>query len=549
MSSRADSASSGAVVLHGDGVSGGQTAGPVFVGREEVPQRSADGDLGAATQAVAARLRDLAQVVSGRGDPGAEILEAQAMMAEDPTLLAAIEEERTPGKPLTEAVAAGADRVATQLDELEDEYLRARAEDVREVGRLLALQLSGASGSRLAGLSRRAIVVSHELQPVDLLGVDSRLLLGLVTEVGGRTSHAAIVARELGIPAVTNLAGGLAAAARLPAAEVDGDTGRVRFAERVEERAPEDVSSRVDLDSLPVPLMANVASVEAALAAARRGARGIGLFRTEFMFMSAAGPMSEDQQLAIYSAACAAMAPHPVTVRTLDAGADKPLPYLTGRREANPQLGRRGVRLWLHERRLWQPQVRALLRTAAAHPNLQVMAPMIAAREEMLSVRRRFQDEASALGLAVPTLGMMVEVPAAAAALEAFAGAADFISFGTNDLTQYVVAADRELAWNQWLSPANPGVLRLIATAAASARDLGMDAGVCGESAGDPLLAVFMVGAGVASLSMTVDALSDVAGALRTLGYERCRTAAEAALRSVTAAGALARLRHALAKA
>ena len=146
MSSRADSASRGAVVLHGDGVSGGQAAGPVFVGREEVPQRSADGDLGAATRAVTARLRDLAQVVSGRGDPGAEILEAQAMMAEDPTLLAAIDEERTPGKPLTDAVAAGADRVATQLDELEDEYLRARAEDVREVGRLLALQLSGASG-------------------------------------------------------------------------------------------------------------------------------------------------------------------------------------------------------------------------------------------------------------------------------------------------------------------------------------------------------------------------------------------------------------------
>jgi len=305
----------------------------------------------------------------------------------------------------------------------------------------------------------------------------------------------------------------------------------------------------VDLDSLPVRLMANVASVEAAQAAARRGARGIGLFRTEFMFMSSAGPMSEEQQLAIYSEACAAMAPHPVIVRTLDAGADKPLPYLAGRREENPQLGRRGVRLWLHEPRLWEPQVRALLRTAAAHPNLQVMAPMIAAREEMLSVRRRFRDEAGALGLTVPPLGMMVEVPAAAAALEAFAGAADFISLGTNDLTQYVVAADRELAWSQWLSPANPGVLRLIATAAASARRLGIHAGVCGESAGDPLLAVFMVGAGVASLSMTVDALSDVAGALRTLGYEGCRTAAEAALRSPTAAGALARLRHALAKA
>ncbi|MBO0707945.1 MAG: hypothetical protein J2P44_06225, partial [Candidatus Dormibacteraeota bacterium] len=300
---------------------------------------------------------------------------------------------------------------------------------------------------------------------------------------------------------------------------------------------------------LPVTLMANVASVEAALAAARRGARGIGLFRTEFMFMSASGPMSEEEQLGTYSAACSAMAPYPVVVRTLDAGADKRLPYLAQRSEKNPQLGRRGVRLWLARPELWRPQVRALLRAAAAYPNLEVMAPMIAGREEMLALRRRFQAEARALGVAVPRLGMMVEVPAVAAALDAFAGAADFVSFGTNDLTQYAVAADRELLWSRWLGPANPGVLHLIANAAASAQRLGMRSGVCGESAGEPLLAIFLTGVGVGSLSMPADKLPEVAGAIRRVGPAGCREAAAAALRSPTAAGALARLRHVLAKA
>lgn len=539
----------GDVALHGEGVSGGRAAGPVFVAREELTGQAAGTDLAAAIRAVAGRLRTLSRAAAGRGEQGAAILEAQAMMAEDPTLLEAITEERERGLPVVDAVALGAERVATQLDQLEDEYLRARAMDVREVGRLLALQLTGASGTRLAGLLRPSIVVGHELQPADLLGVDTRLLLGLVTEVGGRTSHASIVARELGIPAVANVAGALREAGGLAAAAVDGDSGEVRFTERVDQAARVETPAPVDLRSLPVPLMANVGSVGAALAAARRGAQGIGLFRTEFMFLSASGPMSEEDQLAVYRAACEAMAPHPVVVRTLDAGADKPLPYLPHRPEANPQLGRRGVRLWLPRPRLWRPQVRALLRTAGDHPNLQVMAPMVAAREEMLSVRRRFQDQARELGLAVPPLGMMVEVPAVAAALEWFAGAADFVSLGTNDLTQYAVAADRELAWNGWLTAANPGVLRLIANAAGAARRLGMPAGVCGEAAGQPLLAVFLAGAGVDSLSMTVDLIPEVAEALRGLGIQGCRQAAAAALRSPTAAGALARLRHALARA
>jgi phosphoenolpyruvate-protein kinase (PTS system EI component) len=232
-----------------------------------------------------------------------------------------------------------------------------------------------------------------------------------------------------------------------------------------------------------------------------------------------------------------------VVIRTLDAGSDKPLPYLRGAAEPNPALGRRGARLWLEHEELWRPQVRALVRVAAGNPNLEVMLPMVAAREEMLIARRRFAAEARRLGVRVPRLGMMVEVPAVAAALDAFAGAAEFISLGTNDLTQYTVAADRELEWDQRLGEFNPGVLRLIALAAWSARRLGMEVAVCGELAGRPEGALFLAGVGVESLSMTADALPRVAELLGRVGVERARAAAHAALEERTAARALARLR------
>lgn len=533
--------------LKGIGASAGNAAGPVFIASEAETTSGAVIDFSSAVEAVASRLGKLADGAAERNKVGAAILQSQALMARDPALAAAVAEEEAAGRSLREAIRAAAERYARRLEGVDDPYLQERAADLREVGRLLSLQVAGVAASRLAGLDCPSIVFAHELSPADTLGVDSTLLLGLVIETGGLTSHAAIVARELGVPAVVGTAGAVERARHFPAAEIDGQSGEVRLLERVERRSSISSTQVLDLASSPIPLMANVGSADSALVAAKRGAAGIGLFRTEFMFMAAQGPMSEDDQFEVYRSACVAMAPHPVIVRTLDAGADKPLPYLPASPEANPQLGRRGVRMWLAVPGLWRPQVRALLRTAAMCPNLKVMIPMVAARGEMVVSRRLFSVEARSLRAPVPPIGMMVEVPGVAAALESFAGVTDFISFGTNDLTQYTVAADRGMQWSEDLSELNPGVLRLIALAVAAAGQMGIPAGVCGELASQPAGAVVLAGIGVDSLSMTVTAIPDVLEALSRMGLEKCRAAAGTALVARRAKRSGLALRRALA--
>jgi phosphoenolpyruvate-protein phosphotransferase (PTS system enzyme I) len=533
------------VRLHGLGVSAGKASGPVFVaGLAAGAAAPPAPDFATAVKEVADRLERLAAESRPAHPEAAAILEAQALMAADPALGEEFDAERAAGTPPDEAAVRAADRLAARLEALEDEYLRQRSADVREVGRLLAAAFRGTAASRLAGLRTPAVVVAGELSPADTLSADRRLLLAIVTETGGPTSHAAIVARELGIPAVVGASGALVAARRHPEAAVDGTGGEVVFGEGFEVTGATRTAAVLHPAAAPVPLLANVSSSAVVVSAAERGAQGVGLFRTELLFMSASGPMSEDEQASVYAAACAAMAPHMVVVRTLDTGADKPLPYLETAAEPNPQLGRRGIRFWLGAPQLWRPQVRALVRTAAAHDNLWVMLPMIAAREEMVAARELFRQEAEKLGGRQPRIGMMVEVPGVAAALDAFEGVADFISLGTNDLTQYTVAADRGLAWGTEYSEFNPGVLRLIARAAADATALGMHSSVCGELAGRPEGAVFAAGAGIRSLSMTADSLQPVADALARLGLAGCEEAAGRALQARTAEAALAAIRQ-----
>ena len=526
-----------AALLRGTPASAGTASGPIFIAAEPVGARAGPRTFAEAASAVARRLESAAAEAP---EAAAEILRAQALMALDPGLAAEVARRGD--------LEAAVEGYASGLESLADAYLRERATDVREVGRLLRLEMRGEAGSRLAALAAPSIVVAAELSPLDTLTAPRDLLLALVTETGGVTSHAAIVARELGIPAVVGVNGAVEAARPFGGAEVDGATGEVRLLEHAAVARAGTTAERLSPGGLPIRLMANAGSVPAVEAAAARGFRGVGLFRTEFMFMSAAGPMPEAEQAAVYTRICELMAPHPVVIRTLDAGADKPLPYLDQAPEANPQLGRRGVRLWLSRDSLWRPQVRALLRAAAVSPNLRVMIPMVVARAELIAVRRRFEHEARELGVQLPALGMMVEVPAAAAALHAFSGVADFISLGTNDLTQYAVAADREASWGEELSEFNPGVLALIAGVLAAARELRIPAGVCGELAGRPAGAVFLAGAGADSLSMTPDAAPQVAAALAGLGMEGLREAAGAALRATSARSARRALSRGLAQ-
>ena len=238
------------------------------------------------------------------------------------------------------------------------------------------------------------------------------------------------------------------------------------------------------------------------------------------------------------------MAPHPVVVRTLDAGSDKSLPYLPVPGEPNPALGRRGVRLWLANDELRDAQVRALARTAARHDNLWVMVPMVAAPEEMEQVKALFAGE-DRRGGRTPPLGMMVELPGTAVALDRFGGLVDFVSIGTNDLVQYALGADRELEWPPFLSEFNPGALRLIAEAVRAAHRVEVKVGVCGELAGRPEGAVFLVGLGVDSLSLSAASAELVLKALSRAGTEGCEQAARAALEARGAAAALGLLRAA----
>lgn len=496
---------------------------------------------------MAVRLEELAERRRGQSPGAADVLDAQAMMLRDPALEAAMDALVTRGASAEEAAAAAAERYAKELEALDDAYLRERATDVREVGRLLVAELTGVAGNRLEGLAEPSIVVARELSPAELLSVDPQVLLGLVTELGGPTAHLAIVARELGIPAVLGATGAVEAAGRNRAAEVDGGSGEVRMlAAGVAASRGRRSTRRLPVEQAPVRLMANVGSAQAALLAAERGAAGIGLFRTELLFLGRDDPPTEERQAEEYAVACRALAPHPVVVRTLDAGSDKALPYLPAEQETNPALGRRGIRFWLAHPELHQPQVRALLMVAGECPNLRVMLPMVGARDEVQAARRLFEREARGRRLPLPRLGMMVELPAAAMALDSFAGLVEFVSIGTNDLTQYALGADRELDLGAGLSELNPGVLRLIAACVDSAARLGLEAGVCGEMAGTPQGAVFLTGVGATSLSMSTDSLERVLRTLTRIGVERCRKASRAALAAPDsgAAGRALRIRR-----
>ena len=534
--------------LRGTPAAPGRARGPLFAVPEPEPGTAVTADLGAirsAASRAAARLEALAARSRASSPAAAAILEAQALMLGDPALEAAVE-ELLPGRPAAEAVLGAAERYAAALEALDDPYLRGRAADVREAGRLLLAELSGTGGGRLADLAGPAVVVAHELSPADTLSADPALLLALVTETGGRTSHLAIVARELGIPAVVGVEGALAAAAAARAADVDGGSGVVRLlAGAATAGRPAAARRRLALHRSPLPLLANVGSARAAELAAARGAGGVGLFRTEFLYLGEGGAPPEERQAEEYAAACRALGARPVTIRTLDAGSDKALPFLALPAEPNPALGRRGIRLWLAHRELWEPQVRALTRVAAEHANLRVMLPMVATGDELREARARFRSAARRRGAALPSIGMMVELPATAAALPAFAGLVDFVSLGTNDLTQYALGADRELDLGRGLDELHPGVLRLIATCLAAARELGVDAGVCGEMAGTPEGAVFLAGAGATSLSMGAGSLPGVLARLAPLGLDRCRAAATRALAEPDSAAARRALRRA----
>jgi multiphosphoryl transfer protein len=513
----------------------------------------------AALDEALAHVRDELHVVRGlvtardREDEAA-IFDVHLLILEDEAMLAPARQAITQqARNAADAWHAAAEAVATEWDGLEDEYQRARAEDVRAVARMVLARLVGSDAARLS-LTAPGILVAPDLTPAQTAALDPALVQGIATAYGGPTSHSSILARALGLPAAVGLGEGVLALAEGTPLLLDGGAGTVVanpddelvavFEDRRSREAEKLVAARrgahqpaVTLDGRRVEVAANVGSPADAAAAAASGADGVGLLRTEFLFLGRDSLPEEDVQVAAYREIAELLRGRPVILRTLDVGADKPLPYLPRPSEANPFLGVRGIRLGLAEPELLAAQLRAVLRVAAEHP-LKVMFPMVATLDEFREARGVLERERERLGVRAPLeIGVMIEVPAAALAAEAFSPEVDFFSIGTNDLAQYTMAAERGNERVAALGDAlQPAVLRLVRAVVEAAEAFERWVGVCGEIASDLAAVPVLVGLGVAELSVAPPAVPAVKQAVRALDARAAEALAERALSLSSAA-------------
>jgi phosphoenolpyruvate-protein phosphotransferase len=520
--------------LRGIGASPGVATAPAWVFRPPSGRHDRAG-LAEASSAAARELQSLALRLRKAGRPDeARILDAQALMAEDPELLVAAEAHASAGGSASEAILAAGESQAAALAALADDVISARAADVRDVAERIARVIRGEAVPRL---ERRSIAVANDLPPSVTAELDPALLAGIALEAGSPTAHAAILSRALGIPAVVGVAGLLEAVSEASVIGLDGGSGEITIDPDVAARRRLDAAgkARRDVDAADaairqtplatrdghrVMLAANIGRPDEAARAAAAGAEGIGLFRTEFMFMGRESAPSVDAQEAAYAEALVPFGGRPVVLRLLDIGGDKQLPYLHLPPEANPFLGVRAIRLAAHNRGLLVDQLKAILAAARqSSADVRIMAPMVGdlAGVDLL---RDLISEAGGTD-AVVKVGIMVELPAAAILADQLAEAVDFFSIGTNDLTQYLLAADRTnpaLAAEQ--DPMHPAVLRSIRAVIAAGHARGIPVAVCGEMAGDPDAAIVLIGLGTDELSMDPGSFGAVKRRLAAISFD-----------------------------
>ena len=537
--------------LRGIGVGRGIAVGPVLRMPDPLPEPPTtsstlgpDAEKERVTHALAATADDIRARAAAAGGKAGEVLEAQALMLDDPMLKtdvdARIDNGATAERAVHEAFGVFRDMLAAM-----GEYMAARVADLDDLSRRAVARLSGVAAPGIPQSDTPFVLVARDLAPADTALLDPALVLAIVTSDGGKTSHTAILAGEKGLPAVVGTAGALDIAegatvivdAGAGLVEVDPSSDAVAAAEqKVADRA-----ARVHVtgpgalaDGTAVPLLANLGSSEGVDAAVAAGAEGVGLFRTEFLFLDSSAAPSVDAQREAYAAVLRGFPGKKVVVRALDAGADKPLSFLNAADEENPALGLRGIRALRASEQILRDQLTALAQAdAETDAEVWVMAPMVATVDET----RYFTGLAHDLGL--KTAGVMIEVPAAALLADRILTVSDFASIGTNDLTQYTMAADRMLgSVSAFQDPWHPAVLRLVGEIGAAGTALGKPVGVCGEAAADPKLAVVLVGLGVTSLSMSAPAIADVRDELARWTPTGARDAARIALAAEDADGA-----------
>jgi phosphoenolpyruvate-protein phosphotransferase len=539
-------------VLHGIGAAPGVATAPAWVFRAPSGGPDSTG-LVPASKAAARELQALAIRLRKAGRPDeAGILDAQALMAADPELLDAAERHAGAGGSASEAILAAGEEQASALAALGDEVISARAADVRDVAERIARVIRGEA---LPILERRSIAVAADLPPSVTAELDPALLVGIALEAGSPTAHAAILSRALGIPAVVGVAGLLEAVSQADVIGLDGETGEVTIDPDAAARRRLDAAAKArrDVDAADaairqtplatgdghrVILAANIGRPEEAAPAAAAGAEGIGLFRTEFMFMGRASAPSTEAQEAAYLEALAPFPGRPVVIRLLDVGGDKQLPYLDLPPETNPFLGVRAIRLAAHNRGLLVGQLRAILRAAGrSTAEVRIMAPMVGDVAGVDLVRELISEAGG--GDAAVKVGIMIELPAAAILADQLAEAVEFFSIGTNDLTQYLLAADRtNPALAALQDPMHPAVLRSIRAVIGAGHARGIPVAVCGEMAGDPDAAIVLTGLGIDELSMDQGSFGPVKRRLAAVGRDHAVAIASQASEAQSAAEA-----------
>jgi len=498
------------------------------------------------------------------------IFEAHLLVLSDPEFVGAVEEkiksERKNAEAVLDETAKGFIHI---LEKLDNEYMRERTADIRDVTKRLMAYLLDVSVPNPGLISEEVIIVAKDLTPSDTAQLDRKFVKGFTTDIGGRTSHSAIMARSLEIPAVVGTKTATETIQDGDLLILDGLSGEVyvnpteellaAYKEKQKQYEKQLAEWRklvdeptVSSDGHRVELAANIGSPKDVKAALANGAEGVGLFRTEFLYMDKTELPSEEEQFEAYKAVLEGMKDKPVIIRTLDIGGDKELPYLSLPKELNPFLGFRAIRLCLDRTDIFRTQLRALLR-ASTYGKLRIMFPMVATLDEFRKAKAIFLEEKEKLqaeGVPVSDsiqLGIMVEIPSTAVLADLFAKEVDFFSIGTNDLIQYTMAADRMNERVSYLyQPYHPSILRLVKRVIDAAHNEGKWAGMCGEMAGDEKAIPLLVGLGLDEFSMSATSILKARALIKKLSKADMEQLAEKALNAATTDEVLQLVREAL---